>query len=131
VGGENAMMKYLLGTCLYLSACSSPSISDADLVGVYVANYRGDTGTLSLMADHTYTHIIQLKDGHIQEVRATWKISRVTGSTFVEVINFRALPSFGGVGTGWITEPERSWSGHIQLCFDSDVGYCYIKLQKS
>ena len=83
------------------------------------------------MADHTYTNVVQLKDGNTQEFKSTWNISHVTGTTFVEVVNFRALPSFGGVGKGWITEPERTWFGHIQLCFDSDVGYCYVKVPRS
>jgi hypothetical protein len=27
----------------------------------------------------------------------------------------------------WVTEVERTWSGYFLLCFDSDVGYCYVK----
>jgi hypothetical protein len=35
------------------------------------------------------------------------------------------------VKAGWVSEVERTWLGQIQLCFDSDVGYCYVKQSNS
>jgi hypothetical protein len=124
------MKRLLVAFFLLLSACSD-KFSEAQLLGDYTANYRGETATLSLKVDHTYTHIIRLESGQTLEAGSTWKSSQVTSGltrTVVEFSNFRVIPSFGGAQTvGWASEVERTWLGRIQLCFDSDVGYCYVK----
>lgn len=124
-------MKTVLFACfLLLSACSD-KFSEDQLIGDYVANYRGQTAALSLNADHTYKHVIQLKSGEPLETGSTWRSSQVTSGptrTVVEFANFGAIPSFKPAkGEGWATEVERTWLGRIQLCFVSDVGYCYVK----
>lgn len=120
---------------LLLSACSE-EVPEAELIGVYVASYRGDLATLSLKADHSYTHVIRLKDGQKLEAEATWKASQVasgsTKSTVVEVSNFRAVPSFTEARkSGWASEVDRTWLGQLRLCFDTDAGYCYVKRASS
>jgi hypothetical protein len=127
---EIKMKRLLVAVFLLLPACSD-EFSKLQLLGVYIANYRGETATLSLKADHTYTHVIQLKGAQTLEAGSTWKASRVTSGltrTVVEFSNFRVIPSFGEAKkVGWASEVERTWLGRIQLCFDSDVGYCYVK----
>jgi hypothetical protein len=112
---------------LFLPSCSR-EFSDADLAGTYVASYKGETATLSVKPDHSYTHVVQLKDGQITEAAATWK--GFTGSsrqTAVEFLNFRVIPSYGEAKEGWVTGVDRTWSGRVRLCFDEDVDYCYVK----
>jgi hypothetical protein len=115
---------------LLLSACSD-KFSEAQLVGKYIANYKGEMATLSLKDDHTYMHIIQLENGQTLAAGSTWKSSQVTSGltrTVVEFSNFSVIPSFGKAEKiGWASEVERTWQGRVQFCFDSDVGYCYIK----
>ena len=46
----------------------------------------------------------------------------------IEFFNFDLIPSYKEKRNAqWATEVERTWLGRVQLCFDSDVGYCYIK----
>jgi hypothetical protein len=123
------LKKYLFVGLMLLSSCSE-RFSESQLLGDYVAKYRGEMGTLSLKANHTYTHTVQLESGQVLEDGSTWKSSQVTSGltrTVVEISGFRVIPSFGGTKREWATEVERTWFGRIQLCFDSDVGYCYVK----
>jgi hypothetical protein len=121
-----------------LSACSN-AVPEVSLVGNYIANYGGETATLVLKPDHTYVHTTRANDGQIVEDVATWKSTqRETAryrTTVVEFWDFRLIPSFKEpdkdkskkAKIGWATEVELDWLWRIQLCFDSDVGYCYVK----
>jgi hypothetical protein len=103
-------------------------------VGEYIASYRGETATLKIKTDHTYTHVVQLESGQTLEAKSTWKSSLVSGltQTVVDFSNFHPIPSLGEPEkVGWVSEVERTWLGRIQLCFDSDVGYCYVKQASS
>jgi hypothetical protein len=123
------MRRLQVAVFLLLSACSN-RFSEAQLVGEYVASYRGETATLKTRADHTYTHVVQLENGQTLEAESTWKSSLLSGQTrtVVDFSNFRPIPSLGEPKkVGWVSEVERTWLGRIQICFDSDVGYCYVK----
>jgi hypothetical protein len=123
---------------LLLPACSN-AVPEASLVGNYIANYRGETATLVLKRDNTYVHTTRASDGRIVEEVATWKSTQREhawdGRTVVEFWDFRLIPSFKEpdrgrekkAKIGWATEVELDWLWRIQLCFDSDVGYCYVK----
>lgn len=115
---------------LCLSSCSD-AVPEEYLPGIYVASFRGEKATLSLRVDHTYTHIIHLKDGQTLEAKATWTVFQVNSRltrTVVEFSKFNVIPSYREVQKpSWATEVERTWLGQLQLCFDSDVGYCYVK----
>jgi hypothetical protein len=103
------------------------------MIGEYVATYRSDHATLTLNADRTYKHVIKLKDGQILVNDGTWEThgsDQGQQRTRIEFFKFRVIPSYLGEKreeVGWSTEVERDWLARIQLCFDSDVGYCYIK----
>jgi hypothetical protein len=123
------MKRLLFAVPLLLFACSD-QFTEAQLVGEYTANYMGETATLSLRADHTYTHVFRLKDIEAFKTGSTWKSSDVTSGvtrTVVEFSSFRVIPSFGDTQGRWATEVERTWLGRVQLCYDSDVGYCYVR----
>jgi hypothetical protein len=123
------LKKLLLPLAISLSACSN-IVPESSLVGDYVANYGNETATLSLKADRTYTHGIRLNGAPIADNAATWNQVVSSGRTVVEFSNFRVVPSYGErqkVKAGWATEVDWTWLGRLQLCFDSDVGYCYIK----
>jgi hypothetical protein len=143
-------MKHHLGTlvaALVLSGCSG-EYTDAQLVGTYIAEFRGDTATLTLNADRSYAHVVRRRSGETIEANVHnaqwtqspegegfWKSSRV------EFSGFKLLPAYIDAnpsadpatrrrwmtGTGWSTPVERTWLGMAQLCFDDDVGYCYVK----
>lgn len=129
-------MTLMFVVCTYLFACTPEiSFSEADLVGFYVANYGGDTATLTLLDDHTYAHVVTFKGGHAEQ-KDTWKRSQVTAEgstrTVVDFNDFRVTPAFAEAKKrGWAVEVDRDLFGHIELCFDSDVGYCYIKQSRN
>ncbi len=131
------MKKFLITTSLCLVACSNGA-SDAEFLGVYVANYRGDKATLLVNADHTYEHVIELKDGQVLKDKAAWKLYQVSSEPkdpIIEFSTFRLIPSYTNPSrvtkndVRWATQFDRTWFGlgRRQLCFDSDVGYCYVK----
>ena len=127
----------LLLVLALLSACSD-AVPEASLVGSYLANHGGETATLLLKADHTYTHTVLANGRRVEEQASTWKATQLATSgreiTAVDFPGFVAIPSYRekeGVKAGWVSEVERTWLGQIQLCFDSDVGYCYVKQSNS
>lgn len=113
--------------------CCSAAVPETELIGNYTASYGSETATLSLMADHTYSHTVWVAGRQVAGAASTWKVSTVTASgvqaTAVDLAKFVAIPSFRNesVGPGWVPEVDRTWLGRIRLCFDSDVGYCYVK----
>jgi hypothetical protein len=121
---------------LVLPACSG-EFTQADLAGFYVAAYQSDTATLSLRSDHTYTHTIRRDVGQILKSEGEWT-SSVTKSKriVIEFPDFQVVPSFESrnprVANGsWTIELDRTYSWKIEICFDSDVGYCYVKQSNS
>jgi hypothetical protein len=135
------MKKCLLLTCLCTAACSNAA-SEAEFAGVYVAHYRGDKATLFINANHTYKQVIELGNGRVLEDTTTWKLYPVTsspGDPIIEFSNFRLVSSYTGArrtegnDVRWATQLDRTWFGlgYKQLCFDSDVGYCYVKQSDS
>jgi hypothetical protein len=121
------MKRFFTIVALCASGCSN-SVSDAELVGVYVAAYRGDSAMVSLNADRTYSNVIRLKDGLTRNSGGAWKASSLGSYTVVEFSNFDVIPAYKETQkVQWATEVERAWLGQPRLCFDSDVAYCYTK----
>jgi hypothetical protein len=115
-------------------------VSDAAIIGVYkTANWSipnwGDGATLRLDANGTFTHSIRLKNGESHGSAGSWKFHRLTSKgdeyVVIEFAKFDLIPSFGfGASTDqWSTTVWRNWLGHVQFCYDSDVGYCYVKTE--
>jgi hypothetical protein len=123
----------LLSSLFCLCACSN-AVPEPSLVGDYVASYGDETATLSLKADHTYAHSVSASGHQVAQQVSTWKASQMStagrNSTVVDFSGFLAIPSFKekqNVKVGWATEVDQTWLGRTRLCFDSDVGYCYVK----
>jgi hypothetical protein len=136
VVGLDEMRKSFLPPLLFcLSACSA-SVPETNLIGSYIANYGGETATLTVRADHTYTHAVVANGHQISEQVSTWKATQLSSSwvitTAVDFKDFFPTPSFKDVKKGkeggWVSEVDQTWLGQPQLCFDSDIGYCYVKL---
>src|SRR5688572_22380972 len=108
------MNKFVLVALLLLSACSE-EFSEMQLVGNYVADYRGQTATLRLKNDNTYVHTINLSGGQAIVQESTWNSSKVTSEdtrTVVQLSNFRVIPSFGDAQpVSWATEVDSTWLG--------------------
>ena len=128
------MRKFLFMTSLFSLCACSGAVPEGSLVGDYVAKYGDETATLSLRADHTYTHTVRASGRQIGEEVSTWMASQLKASwaetTAVDFSDFIPIPSFRDkqrVKAGLVTEVERTWLGRVQLCFDSDLGYCYVK----
>ena len=115
-----------------LAGCSE-NVPDSSLVGSYAIDHRGDTATLSLRADHTYTHAVLVNGNKVEEQTATWSATQSKYGTDVRFEKFVAAPSYRrneGEDDLPLTRGstvERTWLGKIELCFNSDVGYCYVK----
>jgi hypothetical protein len=110
-------------------------VSDAEIAGVYeVTNWAiipkwEDRAALTLNIDRTYTHSVRLKNSESHDSASTYTVSRAGTDVFIEFSNFELIPSFGfGTNTGHFeTKMWRNWRGRVQFCYDSDVGYCYVK----
>jgi hypothetical protein len=135
VAGADEMRKsFFLSSLFCLSACSVAA-PETDLIGSYIANYGGEIATLMVRADYTYTHTVVANGRQISEQVSTWKVTQLSSgwvsTTAVDFRDFFPVPSFGDVKKGkkggWVPEVDQSWLGQIRLCFDSDVGYCYVK----
>jgi hypothetical protein len=115
-----------------LAGCSE-NVPDSSLVGSYAIDHRGDTATLSLRADHTYTHTVLVNGNKVEEQTATWSATRSKYGTDVGFEKFVAAPSYrrnqgeDDVPLTRGSTVECTWLGKIELCFNSDVGYCYVK----
>ena len=89
---------HLLPLLALLSSCSDV-VPDSGLMGTYVADYRGDTATLSLRADHTFTHTVVVGGNKIEEQTSTWRTTELgTGGwskwTVVDFTKFVATPAY-------------------------------------
>lgn len=131
------MLAVALGFYIVVRVETAP-VSDAEIIGVYeAANWGildwGDGATLRLDTNGTFTHSIRLRNGERHDSVGKWKLSRSTFRggevVMVEFAKFDLIPSFGfGASTDqWSTDVWRNWLGHKQFCYDSDVGYCYVK----
>jgi hypothetical protein len=115
-----------------LAGCSE-NVPGSSLVGSYAIDHRGDTATLTLRADHTYTHTVLVNGNKVEEQNSTWSANRSKYGTDLRFEKFVAAPSYrrnegeDDVPSTMSPTVERSWSGKIELCFNSDVGYCYAK----
>ena len=122
-----------LGVYALLRLETAP-VSEAETVGVYeVANWAitewGDGATMTLNKDNTYVQSIRLKNGESRDSSGTYAVVRVGSDLSVRFFNFELIPSFGfGARTDhWATQVWRNWRGRVQFCYDSDVGYCYVR----
>lgn len=130
----------LLLAATLLSGCSD-AVPESNLVGTYVANYGGETATLILKPDHTFTHAVVVNGQKVEEQTSTWTVRQLDARwykwTTVDFTKFVTARSYRNneesrlpqrpINAGWVSQVERSWLGRIELCFDSDVGYCYTK----
>ncbi|UFX48654.1 hypothetical protein HAP47_0019125 [Bradyrhizobium sp. 41S5] len=132
-------LPFLLAASTLLSGCSD-AVPESSLVGTYRANYGGETTTLILKPDHTFTHTVVANGQKVEEQTSTWTVSQLESKwykwTTVDFTKFVTTRSYRiseeirlqrPMKAGWVSEVERSWLGRIDLCFDSDVGYCYTK----
>jgi hypothetical protein len=125
------MRDVLLLSVFLLSGCSS-SFSDAEIVGVYEAEFKGDRATLTLNKDRTCRQAIQQKDSRNLDSDCTWYIYQKESDFRIVFSDFELLPSFGhSRKVRWAPEPTFTWTGRISLCYDFDLGYCYVKLSAS
>lgn len=122
------MKHILLLAIAALSGCA-PVPSETDLIGAYSASYRKDQATLILKKDGSYVHVITTSEGKRIENIATWRLDRdFKYGPIVDFVDFIFVPAYKEFeGGNWSTYVERSWAGRIELCFNSDQGYCYVK----
>ena len=117
-----------------LARIESIPVSDAEIAGVYeVTNWAifpkwDDWAGLTLNKDGTYTHSIRLK-GESHDSAGTYNVSGTGADVFIELSDFELVPSFGfGTKTDHFeTRMWRNWRGRAQFCYDSDMGYCYVR----
>jgi hypothetical protein len=133
--GALACLVFILvvGFFIVLRVETAP-VSEAETVGAYeVANWAitdwGDGATLTLNKDNTYVQSIRLKKGGSRDSSGTYAVVRVGSYLSIRFFNFELIPSFGfGASPDhWATSVWRNWRGRVQFCYDSDVGYCYVK----
>ena len=130
------MKRLVLLALLVFSGCVE-EFPEADLPRVYIASHHGDTATLSLRSDHTYTHTIRRGDGQILTSEGAWKSILHQKQTYIEFPDFQVVPYYGLLNPNrvrnrsWTIAIERTYLRSIEICFDDDVGYCYIQQSNS
>jgi hypothetical protein len=59
---------------------------------------------------------------------STWSSAVLHDGIVIDFLDFKVVPSYTDAKkSGWVSEIETTLLGQIQLCVDSDVGYCYKK----
>jgi hypothetical protein len=111
-----------------LAACNDTFTTD-EVSGEYVANYDLAFETLIVNRDGTYSYYFRSPDGTETSNAGQWKLEQHMGQPGLTFSSFKfGLPEYGTDRPGyWNVEIERTLFGRLKLCFDPDLGYCYIK----
>jgi hypothetical protein len=109
-----------------LSRCSDLPTKN-EIIGTYSANHQGARAKLSLYENYKYKQSFEMSDGSKLEEEGTWWIYDKEPSEIRVVIDsFRPIFSIEK-SAEWSTPAQKTWLGHMQLCDDWDLGYCYVK----
>ena len=127
-------MSYLLhGLCaiavaLVVAGCEKPA--SAGVPGTYFADYIGDRDEIQLRSNGTYTHALG-KSEFKQVDTGKWMVETLPNEGLgISLYSFRFRDHNGQ------TKPPGIWhvevnvgalSGEYRLCFDPDLGSCFIK----
>jgi hypothetical protein len=119
----------LLGTALLAAVgCGKPLA--AVIPGIYIAEYEGDQDTLKVLPDGTYTHAVGSRvSGQVN--RGKWIVETLPGEQLgLSFDAFRFRKHEGGIGAPgiWhVTVQADAFSNEYRLCFDPDLGNCFVK----
>lgn len=123
-----ALLWSLMCSVLLLVACGQ--VGEDEVPGVYVASYAGGSDQLTLLPSGKYTHVLSMDDGSVVS-SGKWVVETLSGEdvgiTFDD-FQFRVdAKSLKPAGV-WHVRPRKSpLSGDVKLCFDPDLGTCFVK----
>ena len=115
---------------LALAGCS-PKVGKSELGGQYAVTIDGERQTIRINSNGTYDNEFYRENSLVWHSRNRWSYKREPGLgdaiTFDE-FQFGLKAYDNGTRGFWIVDPERSWSGAIELCFDPDLNNrCFVK----
>jgi hypothetical protein len=127
---EVIRIAFILFMLVIASACSD-RIAPESVVGTYHANHGHGEETLELFSDGKYVLTYSAPGQPVLRNENTWTFERdADGSpalTFKEYIfGYRYQPRTSRPGW-WYVRVEKSWTGHIELNVDPDLGFYYVK----
>lgn len=119
-------------TATTLAAGCSAKVNKNDLVGHYTVVVHSEKQIIQINSDGTYDNEFRRGDSLVWRYRDRWSYGDVPGlgNDAITFDGFRfGLNGYGKDVAGfWPVEPEYSWSGAIELCFDPDLnGRCFVK----
>lgn len=122
---------HVLCILMVISACSD-QIQRETVIGTYYANHGHGEETLELLENGKYV-LTYNNPGH-PDLRNenTWEFEPdadgVPALSFkAYVFGYRDHQSSGTSRPGWWhVRVEKTWSGHIELSIDPDLGYSYV-----
>jgi hypothetical protein len=142
MGGEGSVclrravevVKKICVLCLlaFVSACSS-GIDRESVVGTYHANHGHGEEALELLANGRYVLTYSAPGQPVLRNESTWEIENdADGSAALSfkdyVFGYRNNVRPGTSRPGWWhVRIEKSWTGHVELNVDPDLGFYYIK----
>jgi hypothetical protein len=115
-----------------LAACSC-GVKQSQLSGKYSAAIGREHQTLQLNRNGTYENAFYRGEKLVWRYGDRWSYGRETafkGEAAVTFDHFRfGLSGYDSEHVGfWPVQPERSWSGAVELCFDPDLGgRCFVQ----
>jgi hypothetical protein len=117
-------------TAVILLAVGCRRLDEAQVPGLYAADYEGGSDTLELLADGTYKHKVGLETGAMV-LTGTWKTDTLSGEKLglsFEAFQFRRNSQTLKPSGVWHVEVERvGAAGDLALCFDPDLEKCFVR----
>jgi hypothetical protein len=116
----------------FLGACSS-SVDQNALSGKYSAAIGPEHQTLQLNRNGTYENAFYRGEKLVWRYEDRWSYGRdaaFKGEAALTFDHFRfGLAGYDNQPVGfWPVQPERAWSGAVELCFDPDLnGRCFVQ----
>ena len=123
----------LLLSAITLAAGCSAKVNKNDLAGQYEVVIDNEKQIIQINPDGTYDNAFHKGKSLVWHYRNRWRYGNEpalsTDAIVFEGFHF-GLNGYNrnGLAGFWPVEPERSWSGAIELCFDPDLnGRCFVK----
>ncbi len=123
---------HILCIVTLLSACSG-QVQRENVIGTYYANHGHGEETLELLPNGKYVLTYNNPGQPALRNENTWELeSDADGAPALSfkayVFGYRDRQALGPSTPGWWhVRVEKTWSGHIELVVDPDLGHSYIK----
>ncbi len=120
------MWKLALLLLLLLAGCSR-SVEKGQVPGVYEFALDGLKQTIVVEYGGRYTNTLDENGVAVWTDQQTWTYETQSGDTGVTFTHFRfGIPGYASAPGLWFVVPSKAMSGSKKLCFDADLGRCFL-----